>query len=210
MKHFTKLIGLLLSFVLVFSMVGCGGAEDKNTEEKKVEITSIDQLLNEDYMYSTSGPAEDSNVWTGVYLKAEDYSAAYRVVINFTEDELAAYNALDFVEEDAEQKMLDILKGAKDCTITDITDQIPTQDELDKEFVGKTIGELEETGFENSGQTNDEQGHVQFFYDGPEYNVLVVPKEEIEDIDDYSPNDIRALEIGTAKFWGFSDSILEQ
>lgn len=211
MKHFTKLTTLLFTILLVLGLAGCGTtAPEATTEAPEEKITSIEQLFTDKYLCLSSSVDETYKTWKAVYAKADNYGKEYTITIPFTKEEYEAFQAISFADEDYETKSQEILKSADDITIVDVSDRVPTQAELDELYVGKTLGDLEDAGFMNSGDINDEEGHYRFFYDGTDYSLLVSPTEVIEDIDDYSTNDIRALEIASVTFTGFTETIFEK
>ena len=117
-----------------------------------------------------------------------------------------------FIDDlDSDVKQMAFLSTLTDVEVTDISDMVPTQADLDA-YVGKTMGDMEDDGFYNSGWTGEPETGYSFYYDGPIYYCMVTPAEGtvIEDMDDLSVNDIRAIEIGAVEFLGISSDILNQ
>lgn len=196
-----KLTAALLALVMVLMLAACGS--------KPAAENEITNLYDEGFECRASCAYE--NEWRGMFIKEDSYDVVYKVVAPMTDKQYEEYNNIDYSDEKAEEKQLALLSTLPDVTVTDISDMIPTQEELDA-YVGKTIGDLEDDGFYNSGWTGEPGMGYSLYYDGPVYYCMVNLPEGavIEDMDDYSVNDIRALEIGSMEFLGLSGDILDQ
>lgn len=193
-----KVTAILLMMILILALVGCGTVEDSENE--------ISKLMKEGYSCMMSSASED--MWKGIFYREGNYDTIYKVVADMSEKEYQAYNDADFNEE----IINGILFGLKNMTVTDISDIVPTQEEMNI-YVGKTLGDLEKDGFENTGWLGEEEtGINQFFYDGPVYycKVTLAGGVVVEDMDEYSANDLRELEIGSVEFQGISSYLLDQ
>lgn len=192
-----KIALLLLLLAMTLSLAACGA---ENTAKN-----AITELYDKGYICTMNMATEEC--WKGVFQTESTDDEVFLVQASLTKGDYEEFNAIDFEDEDGMKAFLGKLT---DVTVTDISDKIPTQDELDA-YVGKTLGDLEEAGFENTGYYG-ENGINQFFYDGPIYNCTVTLAEGVvvENPDDYSVNDLRALEIGAVEYTGLSDNILEQ
>lgn len=193
-----KVTAILLMIILILALVGCGTVEDSENE--------ISKLMKEGYSCMMSSASED--MWKGIFYREGNYDTIYKVVADMSEKEYQAYNDADFNEE----IINGILFGLKNVTVTDISDIVPTQEEMNI-YVGKTLGDLEKDGFENTGWLGEEEtGINQFFYDGPVYycKVTLADGVVVEDMDEYSANDLRELEIGSVEFQGISSYLLDQ
>lgn len=192
-----KFVSVLVSLIIVLALNGCGA------EKTPPQQNLITQLADEGYEYTMTSVTEES--WKGVMEKDGQYLL---VTAAMTPALYEDYNNIGF-EDDYDAQMLAFLGSLKDVTSEDITDRVPTQEELDR-YIGMTMGELEEDGYEQTGYLGDE-GLYSFFYDSDSYCLLVDPIEGtlIEDMDDWSVNDLRGLEIGGVTFLGFSGGILD-
>ena len=214
-----KLLTLILALALALSLAACGESAadedaaaggDATTGEDTALVmgdNEIADLLNEGYACVMSTAEEGK--WQGIFQMEESYDTVYKVVAAMSAEEYAAYDAISFDDEEAEAKQNAVLTTLTDVTVTDITSMLPTQEELDA-YVGKTLGDLEDDGFENTGNSNYE-GVYSFYYDGPVYCCMVDLEEGtlIEDMDDYSANDLRELKIGKVEFMCLSSYILD-
>lgn len=200
-----KLTAILLALVMVLSLSACGG---KAGEMGENEIT---KLLDDGY-YSVMTDVGETE-YRGLFMKGDDSAtAAYiRVSAPMTDKLYQEYNNISWEDEQCEEKQLAVLSRLTDVAVTDVTDRIPTQAELDG-YVGKTMGDMENDGFYHSGWTGDPGEGYSFYYDGPLYYCRVIPvgSMEITDMDDYSENDIRAMEVESIEFMGFSGGILDE
>ena len=143
-------------------------------------------------------------------MKGDSYDEILKVTIPMTAEQYEKFNSY-FDDEYAETKQMTYLQTLTGVEVADISDMAPTQADLDA-YVGKTLGDMEDDGFYNSGWTGEPETGYSFYYDGPIYYCMVTPAEGtvITDMDDLSANDIRAIEIGAVEFLGISSAILDQ
>ena len=194
-----KITAMLLCLMMVLALVGCGAQKAEN------EITA---LFDEGYEATLT--TYDETSWTGVFQKDGGWDTVYMVKAAMTAKQYADYDAIGWDDEKCDEKKAAILGELTDVVVTDITDKVPSQEELDS-YIGMTMGELEDAGFESTGYVGDEDMGYSFFYDGPAYSLTVTPAEDqtIDDLDDYSANDLRAITIGAVEFTGFSFNLLD-
>lgn len=206
-----KLVSLLLAFAMIFSLCACGAKEEPQPE---VATNALTEILDKGFtMRGYSYDVDDG--FKGLILKetAEfeyDYSEVYKVEIPFTQADCDALDAIPWDAEDCDEQKIAYLSKLTDVTVTDITNLVPSQADLDA-LVGKTFGELEDMGFYNSGWVQSDDGiGFDFLYDGPIfYGKFTVPEDQqVTDMDSMSPNDIRALTVDTVEFLGISFDIV--
>lgn len=202
-----KILSLILALVTALALVACGAAESGGEEPAPAGENEIAQLLAEGYTCTMSTGEEGK--WKGIFQKEDDAQAIVKVVAAMSAEEYAEYEAIDWADEEAEAKTNAVLTKLSDVQVTNVSEMIPTQEELDA-YIGMTLGDLELDGFENTGNTNYE-GVYSFFYDGPVYCCTVDLAEGtiIEDMDNYSANDLRELVIGKVEYTGISSYILD-
>ena len=195
-----KITAMLLCLMMALALVGCGEQESNGSNE-------ITALFEEGYMFSFTSYDETS--WAGIFQKDDSLDTVYKVTAAMTKQQYEDYSAIGFDDEDYEAKQKELLGQLADVTVTDITDKLPSQETLDS-YIGMTMGELVEAGFEKTGYMGDPGMGYEFFFDGPEYSLSVTPEnsKDIQDMNDYSENDILALKIGAVEFTGFSFNIL--
>ena len=209
-----KVLSICLSIMLIAVLTACGtapfgdravGGEAADTDGGPTnEITEL-----VDQGYSTVMTSSDESQWNAVFQQDMNYDTVYKVEAVLTGDQYDRLNEIEWDDENGDQKRFRILGECEDVTVTDITDMIPAQEELDA-YIGKTLGDMEKDGFENTGNSNWD-GIYEFYMDGPVYCCKVQLAEGIviEDMDDYSVNDLRAMEIGKVEFSGFASGLID-
>lgn len=189
-----KYIGILLAVIVtMFAFAACGAEAEKN---------EIADLYEQGYTCTQSSATEE--VWKGVFTKEDSFDSVMLASATMTSELYEKYIELEDTEY---EDFITHLEGAE---IKDITDVVPSEDELNK-YVGKKIQVLVDEGFENTGNTNDEEaGIVTFFYDGPQYCVqLEVLSDEPLDFDDLSNNDIQQLVISKIELTGLGSGLTD-
>ena len=198
MKKFTITI---LAIIMAFTFAAC--SSDKTDQNPIAEL-----YANEEYTAGATSCGDGE--WKGVFYN-EDYSDVKLVVAKMTDEETEAYDAVDFVADDAEEQQLAIIFKLQDVTVTDISDKVPTQEDLEATWVGKKCGDFEDAGFYNSGNTCDENdpSSLELYYDGPDYCVAVgFGKNFKKTLDELSPKDIRGLKVASIRMTGIGDSFI--
>lgn len=198
-----KLIVLFLCLLMALPLAGCGAQKEK---EKQNQMAA---LFDAGYTYVSTRYDETS--WAGLFQKDNILDSVYVVKAAMTASQYKDYSAIEFDDAKAEAKQRKILCQLENVTLTDVTDRIPTAEEL-ASYIGMTMGELEAAGFEKSGYSGDPETGYEFFFDGPVYSLYVFPKnsETMGSLDDYSENDLRGLTISKAEFMDFSYKILDE
>lgn len=193
-KRMRKTALLFMALAMSFALAACGAKNTANNE--------ITELYDDGFSCTMATATEE--YWKGIF-EAEN-NAAFFAKASMTKSGYEAYNAIDFDDVDGMRAFLGTLDNV---TVTDISDMIPSQEELDT-YIGMTLGDLENDGFENTGYTG-EDGINRFFYDGPVYYCIVTLADGVvvEDMDDYSVNSLRALKIGAVEYLCLSDMILD-
>lgn len=198
-----KLTITLLAIIMAFAFAACSSNEPA-AEQNEI----ADLYANEEYTCCMSSCTE--GVWKGVFQK-EDYAEVILAEAKFSKEEAEAYDAIDFADEDAEDKQQDIVFHATDVTITDVTDKVPTQETLDS-WIGKKCKDLEDADFYESGNTcdPDDPSTLEMYYDGPDYCVAVGFGEDFNKLfDDLSPNEIRNLTIKSVRMIALGNSFVD-
>lgn len=194
-----KLTAIILALTMVLALTACGSQPAAENEITKLVADG----------YTCMMTSCDEAQWRGVFMKEDNYDVIYKVVAPMSAKQYEDYCAIGWDDEKCEEKQMAILAVLTDVEVTDIADMVPTQEEMDV-YVGKTLGDMEADGFENTGWTGEPGEGYSFYYDGPVYYCKVAPAEEIGNIDDYSPNDILALEIASVEFMGISSRIMDE
>ena len=137
-----KLMTAVLTLVMVLTLAACGG--------KTAAENEITKLYDEGFECWATTACETE--WRGLFMKEGSYDVIYKVIAPMTAKRYEAYSNIEFDDEKAEEKQRAILGALTDVIVENIADMVPTQEELDA-YVGKTIGDMEADGFENTGWT---------------------------------------------------------
>ena len=135
---------------------------------------AIDEIGDEDIGMVNFGDA--------VYAYFEKDGHYYQLKGDLSEEIQAEFEALDFMDEDYDEKTKEIYGKVEISECLDYTASIPAKEELDA-CVGKTIGELIEEGFEGEGWSMDEElTEVDVFVgkDGFSYHAVVTLPDDFD------------------------------
>lgn len=201
-----KIISLLLVLLTSLCLCACSNATTNN-EDKLVEKNEVASLYEQGYDVTQSSFME--NKWVAIYEKDFSMNDAYKVKLDMDQDTFDKLFELDTFDDEGQRQFREIIESLPGCVITSMNDLLPSEDEFDN-YVGKTIQDLENDGYERTGYTYDDDGCI-FFLEGQKYALYVTVDEVItyETIDDYSENDIRALTIKSVECNGFSYKIFD-
>lgn len=191
-----KLISLTLALAFVLAFAACSKETPVNADIKAYF----------DQGYEVGMTTSSGDKWSGILQKDNSY---VKISSAITKQQQEAFNELDFSDADYAKKEQALITSLVDATIEDLSSQVPSQDELDT-YVGKTLGEMEEAGWENIGTLADDDEYV-VTLDGPVYQINVTVSDDVDlsNLDNYSPNQINEFKIATAEFVGFAWGILE-
>ena len=191
-----RIIKLTLVLLMLISVCAC-------SNKKQNELAP---LFEEGYQVTQTSYCD--GVWKAMFSKEGSVFDSYLVELKMDQETFDKLFEIDIFEEEGEKQFKDIVTYLPDCTISSLKDEIPSEDEFDK-YIGKTILDLENDGYERSGNIYSEDGCI-FFADGDKYSLNVRVDENItfETMDDYSENDIRELIIKEIEFTSFSPKFL--
>lgn len=151
MKNVISIVSIVLVvLMLAATLVACGGSE--KTTDPTVESTeatsnadfaSMKKLSEVIAVSSDGGTASNDQVISYIF---KYNGKLYRAKAVNTAEIDERINALDFFAEDYQAQRDAILGEAELISVDDISDSIPTQDEMDA-LIGKTGQELLDMGF---------------------------------------------------------------
>lgn len=199
-----KLMVLMLSLVMVVCFTACGGNSGDTAEQASNEIT---ELLDKGLVITQTSC--DESTFKALIQTDGEIAELYLAEAAFTPDLYEEYYSLDMGAEDYADQQRAIIAKLTDVKVTDVTDQLPGDDDFDK-YEDKKISDLEKEGYENTGNTETDDGDLVFFYDGPKYCLRVVVDEKFSKLDDLSANDISKLKIDDVEFLGLSSMFIDQ
>ncbi|MBR2789488.1 MAG: hypothetical protein IKD70_02555 [Eggerthellaceae bacterium] len=192
MKHTMKLMTLLavvaISALMVLGLAACG--KDKAT---------VGDYLDEGYELGISISNEAD--WGAVLVKDGQY---LKVISHMTKDQVAAFGALDVMDDDYDAQYAAVVRGLTVASATDLMPLIPSKQEMDS-FVGKTLGTLEDAGYEVDGYSSwDDNVCVFASTDILSLRVDVSGANPDDDVMEYSDQARRQLVITNVEFLEFN------
>lgn len=174
------------AFVAVFGIAG--------TDETPVDldtVTTLGQVLGlPDYGSSCS---ED----TYVYVFEQD-EIFYRAIAECPKDVSDAVFALDWDDPQYDTKLRELISPLKVTRIENLTEAIPTQEELDQ-LVGKTGAELLDDGWYNSGWNLET---MEFHMSHGPFEYTVVFEGTVKNAEDFEEEDIKPLVVKSVTYSG--------
>lgn len=183
---------LMVLLVAVSVLTACSGSKSESSEKPADKAASVDSL-------KTIGDIiemEPEDLQSAVYEEKAVYAfklndVYYRAVAKISKEDFDKYMAIDFSDEDYEEQQNNIVAPLEIEKIENLSDQIISQEELDK-LVGKTGKELVENGWVYNGSYNLENMEVSMNKGPFEYTVTFDGKVDEKDYEDYD------VEKGTA------------
>ena len=193
-----NIIKITLLALLLTCLCACSSSNSKDNTVKN-ELANIIEKG-----YEVRQTSYQDSKWKAIYEKDGNYKDAYKVELTMNQETFDKLFELDTFDEEQLKQFNEIVTSIPDCTITPMSDLLHDENEV-MQFVGKTIKELEDSGYERMGNLYEDDGCV-FFADGPFYSINIKTDEVItfETMDNYSENDIRELTISGIEITGFS------
>ena len=146
---------------------------------------------------------QQSMTMDGIYVYAFELGGSYyRAVAEMPTETFDAYMALDFSDEQYDEKVQALLGDLAVTRIEDLNQAVPTQEQLDA-LVGKTFGELLEDGWMFDGY-NFEEMIFTGNHDISRYE-LTMEGEAPADYADFTDEDLADLKVVSAKYCGLGD-----
>ncbi len=197
-----KTIASILACLMMLTLlVGCGSAKNEEPAAAGVDLATI-QTMGDAYAMSTGANQAAWNDTEIIYAYEAD-GVYYRVRANLPEDVSAALDALDFADENHEEKMREILSPVPVTSAENLSEQIPSQEELDK-LLGKTGQELLDDGWSNWGFNLDT---MEFYMYHGDFSYIVVFDGALEMSDDLDGTEaLKPLTVKSVTFEGLGDA----
>lgn len=193
-----KTVSIVLAIIMILAFAACG-------EKPEAAKNAMADLYEQGFELRAYSMNEEK--FAGMMQKEDSQDLIYKVSAPLTSELYEKINTIN--AEDDEEAAKNFYTALENLEVEEIQDLLPTQEELDQ-YIGKTLGDLEADGYEKSGYSGWE-GVYSFYYDGPVWDLSVELKEGtlIEDLDDYSENDLRQLEIGSVTFNSLSFNVID-
>lgn len=218
-----KMLSMFLVLVMALSLLAaCGGAAAPSAGSTAATPAAGDETPKD-----PSSPAPDSlkTIGEAMALEADEVQYAsygtddgylfiyafqkdgtyYRAIADMPEKTAEAYWALDFDEEDYDQKVADLVADLKITTFEDLTAGLPEQKDLDA-LVGKTGQDLLDDGWYCLGYDLSKN---EFYMESGVYTYTVVFEGELTATDDFSAEEaIQDLPILSVDLGGIGDATM--
>lgn len=181
-----KLLAVLFALLLLVSLSACG--KGGNEEEKG-------KGFNPDTM-KTMGDVLSVDIDGSGWEMGEDYMVIVQYGDNFlhrysahlSSDIYERLDAIDFFDEQRNEKYVEILKEVPVEKYEDLSDKLPDEEKLNS-FVGKTGQELLDMGATSSGYMLDGD-NAQFFLDIGLFEYLFTFNEHVEYSEDLDEEEV--------------------
>jgi len=176
-----------------------GGYSDITLEGEHVDspYRTLDELIatlgEDDYLLYTM---EDDRV----YAVGEKDGRQYQFSAVLSAEDMEAYEALDFFSDTYNEDVYAILGKLTVDDCVDFTGCIVPQDELDA-FAGKTVQDLVDAGYENTGWSVFEgDAMLTFDKDLMEYEAKVTPTDGFDENSDFDFEDMLGFRVEQFRF----------
>ena len=126
----------------------------------------------------------------------------YQVIADAPADVSDALFALEFTDPDYESKKAELIDPLTITIYRNLSDGIPAQKDVDA-FVGKTLKDLEDAGWTNSGWSLTD---MQFWMNRGPYAYTVIAEGEVKNADDFDTEDMYPLTIKSITYDGITDT----
>lgn len=170
------------------------GSDETHVDLEKVK--TIGEVMG---LPSESNSCSDKKF---VYVFEQDDNY-YRAMADCTPETFDAVSALDFNDANYDEKLREIVSGLEVSAIENLTEAIPTQEELDK-LIGKTGDELIKEGWTDGGGQNLED--MIFYMEHGVFSFEVAFDGELENKENVSFESIKPLVVKSIKYTGLGDA----
>lgn len=184
-----------------------GATEDTTTEETAaVDVSSL-KTLGDVMGIESEGQSSTWNEEHYVYVTTAN-GAPLRAVVDLTPEIYSQIEELDFLDEEYDQKLNDIIGGLELVSLDDYSDQVPSQEELDA-LVGKTGQELLDDGFTFSALSMYGGDETVAEYEKDLFRYEITFDGTVDgDADSFDGSLVTELPVVSAGFIGLSDEAI--
>lgn len=199
-----KFLSVLMAVVMILSFAACGS--------NKESVTSLtlpgDGLTSLNAIVKAGFKTVNNQIIENVYAQTVENSKAQQfvVVVKVLPEQLDAFNAIDYFDEKALDKYLEVIGENQIEDILDTATVLPSKEQLDS-YKGMTIADFEATGAWMSGYSGDNgQYGFNFTDDFCDYRVELEKGTKLKDLDDIDlfDNEIQDLKIGSIECEGIT------
>lgn len=209
-KIYQFIEALILTTIMLLSLCACG-SKDVHGNSQEDKIAKIKELISDGYICLFDEFDEDS--FRAVFFRKyenDKVCSYYKIVAQgkVPSEQREAYYSIAWEDDLRREQCQEILASLNIISITDVSDRVPTREELDS-YIGKTIGEMESLGYAESGWQHPDPNGVYFFQlDGPFASINATVEDPGKAMETCSEEEILALTITDVGFSGLSESIL--
>lgn len=200
-----KIFAFIMVLTLALAVLTACGEEQKDEEQKEEKATiDLDSLktMGDAFALEAENDQFGSDDQHFVYV-FEIGGTAYRVIADMTKEVQKEMDKLDASKEDFNDKTKEAAASLEISKRENLTDMIPSQEELDK-FAGKTGQDLLDDGWTVSGWDIDENTFT--MNKGP-FAYTVVIDSKLKESDDFDGDEeIKKLKIKTIKYSDIGDA----
>jgi hypothetical protein len=203
-----RVLGLVLAALLVLSLFAAcvKKEEEKPVGDETVAETAELKTFNDVFTLDGAeffGSSGGSGVFIYVYLYQDAY---WRAIGKVPQETLDAYNNVDIMAPDHEQKEREIMGPVEISILENLNDQILT-DAQQEALIGKTGADLVRDGWKTDSGYNLEDMDFYMSYGPFEYIVTFEAQEPLEITDDFDEiAAISPLKVLSITFFGISDA----
>ena len=135
-----------------------------------------------------------------VYAITEYEGRYYQLGAELSDEDRNAYDGLDFLADDYDSQVYDIIGKLAIVDCQDFTDSIIPQAELDV-YTGKTVSDLVDAGFECSGwMISEDEAYIYFEKDLLDYCAEITLPDGFDSESDFSAEDLYPSIVGNISF----------
>ena len=218
-----RLTSVLIALLLVLSLAACAGGSKPSTESDKPSTKPVSEPSKEasntqkqtdsipgdpksglDSVQTIGELLEMKNCTMGAMgdtfvLAFEQGRMTYRAVAEMPSDVSEAFYALDWGDPERDEKQKALVSSLKVIEITNLTEGIPSQEELDQ-LVGKTCAELLDDGWSYMGWSKVNSDVPNFYLSKGPYSFKLDVDGETGDLNEFDEEDFRALTVKSVTF----------
>lgn len=202
-----KILALALVFTMLFTLSACGDLENANLTGSALGKNEIAKALDEGYEIVMSSCYPNDKIWKGIFQKDGSYEDMMILTADITMEQYEKLESIEWNDEKADEKRATVYGLLSNVQKIDISGFVPSEEELNS-YIGMTLKEFEESGFENSGYTGDNF----LFYDGTIYSVIVeMDRHGVKKaFEKFNSKDYKKVKVKSVEFTGFAPDFLDQ
>ncbi|MBQ6569103.1 MAG: hypothetical protein IJL87_02480 [Clostridia bacterium] len=179
-------------------------SSEPSSSETEKNTSPVESCKTLGDAFNLSGENNQIALYEDKCVYAFEYEdTIYRVIAASTPEIFQEHSNIDFMDDDYDQKQKDLLAPLTIEKYENLSEQFPTQEELDS-LIGKTGKELLDNGWYITGYEYESMEF--YFYHGP-FAYTVVFDGKIEMTDDFNEDEaVAPLKVKSVTFTGIGDA----